>query len=411
MSIFKNIKTSYDDTFNIDAFGRLRVSELTTQFDGKQLHDALPFYYDIEEIGTGTAVHSTTNAESTLSTSASSDAVIVQTKQRFNYMTGKSALGFMTFRNFNNESSILKRVGYFNSNTTTPFNSDLDGFYLESNGILGGVDFIVAKGGTKNTIAQASWDDPFDGTGKSKIDLDLENETGNLLMWFQYEWLGVGAIEFGFVVDGAFYTAHKEDHIGLDGVYMESPNHSLRYEIRQAGAGSGTFRTICSTFNTEGAVDQIGKILSDNLGTSTVNANTVGTKYALLGITLQTAKVDTLVDILDYSVLSITTDNQLIELWLNPTVAGTFTYNAVTNSSVAVAKGDTAGNPSTNTVTGGTLVYSDYISNQQSFNIQVENAIRLGMSIAGTTDTLVLTTTPMTSNSDVTASIKWRELS
>jgi len=169
MSIFNNIKTSYDDTFNIDAFGRLRVSQLTTQFDGKQLHDALPLYYDVEEIGTGTAVHSTTNAESTLSTSASSDAVIIQTKQRFNYMTGKSALGFMTFRNFNLQTSIIKRVGYFNSNNSTPFNSDLDGFYLESNALTSTIDFVIAKGGTKNTINQSDWNmDKMDGTALQK---------------------------------------------------------------------------------------------------------------------------------------------------------------------------------------------------------------------------------------------------
>ena len=202
-----------------------------------------------------------------------------------------------------------------------------------------------------------------------------------------------------------------EDHVLLDGTYMQSPNHSLRAEIRQSGAGSGTLRYICSTFNTEGALDTIGKILSSNLGTATVNANSVGTNYALLGIRLATAKIDTLVDILDYSILATTSDNQLVQLWLNPTVAGTFTYSAVTNSSVEIAKGDTTSNPSTNTVTGGTLLYSDYINSQQSFNIQVQNAIRLGMSIAGVQDEMVLTTTPLTTNGDVTASIKWRELS
>ena len=400
----------YSDTFNIDAFGRLRVSQLTTQFDGKQLHDALPLYYDVEEIGTGAAAHSTTNAESTFTTAASSDAVVMQTKQRFNYMTGKSALGMQTFRNFNHETNIIKRVGYFTSNTATPFASDYDGFYLESDGT--NINFVISKGGTANTIAQSSWNgDKVDGTGASGVDLDLGTETGNLLLWYQYEWLGIGSISMGFVVNNIFIQCHREDHILGDGVYMQSPNQCLRAEIRQTGAGSGTLRYICSTFNIEGALDSLGKILSDNLGTSTVNANTVGTNYALLGIRLIKAKVDTLVDVIDYSILATTSDNQLVQLWLNPTVAGTFTYSAVTNSSVAIAKGDTSGNPSTNTVTGGTLLYSDYINSQQGFNIQVQNAIRLGMSIAGTLDELVLTTTPLTANSDVTASIKWRELS
>lgn len=410
MSYFEKFKVSYDDTFNIDAFGRLRVSELTTQFDGKQLHDGLPLYYDTEVIGTGAVAHSTANAESSLTTAATSDAAIMQTKQRFNYMTGKSALGMQTFRNFHHQSNVTKRIGYFNSNTTTPFNSNLDGFYLETDGT--DISFVISKNGTKNTIKQTNWNiDKVDGTGASDVDLSLGVETGNLLFWWQFEWLGVGAVTFGFVCNNNFISCHREDHVLSDGVYMQSPNHSLRAEIRQSGVGSGVFNYICSTFNTEGTINPLGKILSSNLATSTVNANSVGTNYALLGIRLNSSKVDTLVDVLDYSVLSITADNQLIQLWLNPTVAGTFTYNSVTNSSVQVAKGDTAGNPSANTVTGGTLLYSDYISSQQSFNISVQNAIRLGMAIDGTLDTIVLTTTPITSNSDVTASIKWRELS
>lgn len=410
MSYIPESLVSFGDSFNIDSFGRLRVSELNTQFDGKQLHDALPLYYDSETIGTGAIAHSTSNAESTLTTAASSDAVILQTKQRFNYMTGKSALGLMTLRNFNHETNVTKRVGYFNSNTTTPFASSYDGFYLESNGT--NINFVISKSGTANSIVQSSWNgDKMDGTGNSGIDLDLGTETGNLLFWWQFEWLGVGAVEFGFVYNGAFYTCHREDHILSDGVYMSSPNHSLRYEIRQSGAGSGTFRAICSTFSTEGSINKLGRILSDNLGINYVNANSTGSKYALLGIRLNSSKTDTLVDIIDYSILSITADNQLIEVWLNPTVAGTFTYNSVTNSSIQVAKGDTSGNPSTNTVSGGTLLYSSYIASQEAANQVVENALRLGMAIDGTLDEIVITCNPLTSNSDVTASISWRELS
>lgn len=400
------VPISFSDTFNIDSFGRLRTSELTTQFDGKQLHDALDLFYDQEQIGTGATAHSTTNAETTLTTAANLDVAIMQTKQRFNYMTGKSALGFMTFRNFNTEANVTKRVGYFNSNTTTPFNSSFDGFYLENDGT--DVNFVISKGGVKNTIVMADWTDPMDGTGVSGVDLDLGTEDGNLLFWFQFEWLGVGAVEFGFVKNGGIYTAHKVDHVMLDGVYMESPNHSLRYEIRQSGAGSGTFRAICASFNTEGSINKLGKVFSENLGTTHVNANSTSNKYALIGIQLQSTKADTLVDILDYSIITTTSDNQLVEVWLNPTVAGTFTYNAISDSSVAIAKGASGGS---NTVTGGTLLYSDYINSQQAFNIKVENAIRLGMSIDGTVDSIVISTNPLSSNSDVLASIKWRELS
>lgn len=399
----------FGDSPNLDAFGRLRVSELTTQFDGKQIHDALPLFYDSETIGAASIAHSTANAESTLSLTgldAGEEAVIFQTKQRFNYRSGKSALMLMTFRNFNNEAGVTKRAGYYNSNTSSSYDSNKDGFWIENTG--SGVQFIISKNGTANTITQANWNgDKLDGTGASGLNLNLGTEDGNLLWWANYEWLGVGAVTMGFVYNNAFYVCHREDHIGEDGVYMESPNHSLRYEIRCPGTNSGTFRAICSTFSTEGTINKLGKVLSENLGTAHVNANSTSNKYALLGMRLASSSPDALIDIIDYSVLATTSDNQLIEVWLNPNVSGTFTYNAVSNSVVEVAKGASGG---TNQVTGGTLLYSDYINNQQAFQIGVENAVRLGMKIDGTADTIVISANPLSSNSDVLASVKWREL-
>jgi hypothetical protein len=393
-------KISYDKSPNIDAFGRLRVSQVTTQFDAKQLHDALPLFIDEETIGTGATSHDTTLAENELTTASNSDAVILQTKQRFNYQSGKSQLLFWTFNGMNNETNITKRIGYFSSNTTTPFNSTLDGFWLENDGTT--LRIKVYRSGTEiDNVARSSWGDPLDGTGASGITHDFDKNT---ILVCSFEWLGVGEVQFGIVKDGVIIPFLYLDHTEIQGVYMSSPNQPMRWEMRQTGAGSGTMNVICSSVNSEGSINQLGKILSENLGTSFVNANSTGSKYALLGIRLQSAKVDTLVDLLDYSILSITNDNQLVEVWLNPTVTGTFTYNSITNSSVQIAKGAGA------TVSGGTLLFSQYVSRQSATPISIENAIRLGMAIDGTLDTIVVTTNPLSSNADVYGSITWREL-
>jgi len=384
---------------NIDAFGRLRVSQVTTQFDAKQLHDALPLFIDEETIGTGASAHSTTLAESQLTTAAASDAVILQTKQRFNYQSGKSQLLFWTFNNMDNETNVTKRVGYFSSNTTTPFDSTKDGFWLQSDGT--NMSIQISRSGTSTaSVNRSSWDDPLDGTGPSGVTHDFDNNT---ILVCSYEWLGVGEVQFGIVKDGVIVPFHYEDFTDTTSVYMSSPNQPMRWEMRQNGAGSGSLNVICSSVNSEGAINRIGKILSDNLGTAHVNANSTASKYALLGIRLQIAKIDTLVDLINFSILAITNDNQLVEVWLNPTVTGTFTYNSVTNSSVQIAKGAGA------TVSGGTLLYSKYVSAQDATPIELENALRLGMSIAGVQDEIVITTNPLTSNSDVLASMDWRE--
>ena len=243
----------------------------------------------------------------------------MQTKQRYNYSSGKSSVIYITFRNFDSETNIDKRIGYFNTSTTGAFTASRDGLFLEN--LNGVISFVIAKNGTQTKLAQADWDDSMDGTGASGIDLDLSNDGGNLILFMDYEWLGVGEVRFGFIKDGAYYLASSIDHIMLDGVYMSSPNHSIRAEIRQDGVGSGTFRLICATYNVENGDDMLGKILSENYGSNNLNANSSGTRYAVMGIRLKTANIDTLVDVLNYTFLNTTNDNILWEAYINPTIS------------------------------------------------------------------------------------------
>lgn len=405
MSYFENVNTRKQDTGDIDAFGRTRVSQISSQLDLKQLHDQLPLFYDTEVIGTGTAIHSTATAATTLSTAAASDAAIIQSKQFGNYQSGKSQQILMTFAGFDHDTNITKRIGYFTNRTaTTPFDSNKDGLWLESDGT--NFKAVVSLNGVSTSINQSNWNiDPMDGTGDSGITIDFD--LTNILL-IDFEWLGVGRVRFGFVVDGMIYYFHEflNANVGTS-VYMLSPNQPVRAEIRQTGAGSGNFDFICATIGSEGSINKLGKILSDNIGTAHINCNSTSNKYALLGIRLQSAKADTLVDLLDFSLLATTSDNQLVEVWLNPTVAGLFTYSNVSDSSVQIAKGLTTGG---NTVTGGTLLFSQYVSSQRSTSFDIENAIRLGRQIDHTVDEIVLTTNPLSSNSDVLAAISWREL-
>ena len=411
MSYVEDVNTVRQDTAESDAFGRLRTSQLNSQLDLKQLHDNLPLFYSQYISGNGTITHSEDEAHSELASLSSPAVVMLQTKQRANYSSGKSQEILMTFNDFALETNAVKRVGYFTHlDSTAGYDTDLDGLWLESDGANSVVSINVYKTGTQiESTAQASWNlDPLDGTGESGLTWDWD---GNTIFFLDFEWLGIGRIRWGVVHDGIVIYFHESNFSQAStGVYMSTPNQPIRATLRQTGAGTASFNFICSTVGSEGAINKLGKILSDNLGTSIINANSTSNVYALLGISLQSAKADTLVDLLDFSVLATTNDNQLIQIWLNPTVAGTFTYNNVTNSAVAIAKGDTGGGASTTTVTGGTLLYSQYVSSQTATPINLENAIRLGMDIDFTTDKIVLTTRPLTTNSDVTGSITWREL-
>lgn len=411
MSYFEDVNIKWQDSPNVDAFGRARVSQLTSQLDLKQLHDNLPFFYDTELIGTATSTYTEEEAESALETAASSDAVIMQSKQRSNYQSGKSHLIFQTFNSFHAQTNVTKRVGYFTHiNSASPYDTSKDGLFLESDDTTVSVN-IWQTGVETETTAQADWNiDTLDGNGESGINIDWEK---NVILCIDFEWLGLGRVRWCLVVNGAIIPFHESIHTNQTaaGVYMSSPNQPLRAEVRQSGAGAGRLNYICATVASEGSINDLGVIRSYNLGTTTIDANSISDKYALLGIRLQSGKADTLIDLIDLSVLGTTNDRYLVEIWLNPTVAGTFTYASETDSSVQIAEGDsTSGGASDTTVTGGTLLYSQYISNQTATPISLNNAIRLGMDIDFTVDEMVLTAQPFTTNLDVTGSLTWREV-
>jgi hypothetical protein len=399
----KGVPIRWQDTGNVDAFGRARVSQVTTQYDAKQLYDKLPLFVDEVSSGTATATHSTTLAQTSLATSAGGDYVVMQTKQRFNYQSGKSQLIFWTFNSMGSQAGVNKKVGYFSSSTVAPYTADLDGIFLQNDGTNLSVN-IYRTGTATAQVNQSSWDDPLDGTGASGVTHDFNNNT---ILAVDFEWLGVGRVRFYVIKDGAFIPFHSVGFTDTTSVYMSSPNKPLRWELRQNDVTAGSLNVICSSVNSEGSLNQIGKLFSSNLGTDFINANSTSTKYAILGIRLNSSNIGTMVDILTLSLLSATNDNVLWEIWLNPTVAGTFTYNTVTNSGVQVAKGTTGG---TNTVTGGTLLDSGFMVAQNSVRLSIENAIRLGMSIGGTLDEIVLTANPLSTNLDIYGSITWREL-
>src|SRR6056297_1359136 len=170
MTYIKNTNIKADDSPSIDAFGRWRVSQITTQYDQKQIHDNLPLFIDQELTNTATSSHSADNAETKLATSAIGDIAIAQTKQRFNYQSGKSQLLYWTFNNFNVETGITKKIGYFSSSTISPFDTLLDGFYLQSDSSTGEESLHVYRKGTITaTSSRSNWDDPLDGSGISKI--------------------------------------------------------------------------------------------------------------------------------------------------------------------------------------------------------------------------------------------------
>lgn len=407
-----NMKISvqeYGDTPAIDAFDRLRVSTPYTIFDSKLLHDNQPLLWDQEIGGSATSTHNANNSCNELVVTASaSDYIIDQTKQRFNYQPGKSHLILMTAHS-PQETGVTKRIGYFSTDASSPYYAPKDGIYLEVT--ENDITFNIAKNGSvTESVSQSNWNvDTLDGTGYSGITLDLD---AVFIMICDFEYLGVGRVRVGFVINGLIIYCHHFNHANdptFTSVYMKSPNLPLTYTIASDGTGGGQLDHICSTVMSEGGLEKTGVLRSIDQGTTTITATTIGTVYALLGIRLKTAYNDISVFPEAISMISTSNDSFRWSIHLNPTVAGTFTYNDITNSAVQYAVGATANTLAS--LTDGIVIASGYGSSEtKQISVGLRTALLIGSTVDGTRDTLVLAVTPLGSNATILASMTFREM-
>lgn len=395
MSYFEVAQIKTADSPSADAFGRFRVSNPSTIIDSKQLHDKQPLIWSEVVNGTATSVHSTTTNSTTMTVNANGDYVIRQTRQRANYQPGKSPLIEFTFTMGAQVANTQTKIGYFNTSTSAPYTANEDGIYFEDTGSA--YQIVLANNGSTTAIDSASWTIP-DG-----LTIDW---TKSQIGWIDYQYLGVGRVRVGINIDGQAICLHEFKNANNHaGVYMSSPNHSIRYEIRSTG-GVSSLEHICSTVISEGGEDLTGIKRSSYVNPSSpIQASSSANIYAIKGIRLKSANIDATIDILETSISSLSATNGVWMLLFNPTVAGTFTYSDETDSSVQVATGS-----STNTVTGGYLVDSGAFSSvTRSASQAITNALRLGSEIDGTMDEYVLAVKCTGTNINFIGTLSWYE--
>lgn len=405
----------FADSASNDAFGRQRVSNPVTLFDSKQLHHKGPRFWDEETSGgSETSIHSSGDASVTMTVTASSGEYVVrQTNMRFNYQPGKSQQILCTFVLGAGVENVVKRIGYFNTSTAAPYTADRDGIYLEQDGSSHYI--CQSKQGTPTRVEQASWNiDPMDGTGPSGKTIDWSKAQ---IMFMDFEWLGVGRVRVGFVIDGTIYYVHAFNNANsVTSVYMSSPNHSVRYEIRSNG-GTASMQHICSSVASDGGSQALGTMHYVSTGGTHLNADTENTLYALIGIRLKNDRFDTVVRLLNVAI-NMQTASDIVEwvLLFNPTVDGTFTYQDVDDCcGCQYALGATANDITDigHAIGGGFVdAASIFAGGNGSAQAQIENALRLGAKLDGTPDEIVLAVRPVggSTSVDVEGAFFWREL-
>lgn len=395
---------------NYDAFKRIRVAPIQTLFESKLLHDKQPIFWDEEFNLGGSSSFNATNAATSLGVPATNGAYSYrQTRQRFPYQAGKSSLIVMTGR-MDSAANTTRRVGQFNGVGTAGDN----GFYFEHDGTNLSVN--IEKNGSTTSVNQSAWNrDRLDGgaaaTNPSGITLDL---TKTLIFFFDYEWLGVGRVRFGFLIAGQPIVCHEFLNSNVSSsVYTSTPNLPLRWEISSQGS-AGELDVICSSVSQEGGSDTVAPTRACDTGVTKVDATSTGTKYAIVGYRVQTGRENAILIPNSVDVFAQTNDAFFWQLQLNPTLAGTnpVTASSLTNSSIECLRSQT-GNGNAETISAdGIVLASGYVA-QQTRNVRtdaIRPAIWPGVDLAGARDEIWITVEPLNNGLDLFASIGIREV-
>jgi hypothetical protein len=397
------LNVNLEQPANLD--GALNVAEIYNIAVYKQDKARDDLFFDTVTIGTGTAVYQATDGGVLMAVSANNDAVIRQTKQFHPYFSGSPQFAESTCVNMAAVANTVKRIGLFSTDSAaSPYTASRDGFYMESDGA--DLHFKIDKNGTNIfTKVQSLWDDPMDGTGTSGITLDASKFQALVI---EYLYLGGTDARFGFLINSKIIWAHTFHNANINAsTFVASPTQPVRYEIRSSG-GTSDLLQVCSRVGSKGNINVIPMEFSYQ-PPNFVNANTVGVIYAMCGVKLEDLRG--IIKIVNIWCYALTADRFTVEVRLNPTVAGTFTYNAQSDTSYSIALGDSTGNPSTNTVTGGTVLFSRTVTSDQAFQLSFDNKLfQLGSTIAGVSDELVLCVTPKGANLDVDGGFDVREL-
>jgi len=381
--------------FAFDAGARQRVSQITTLADLKTLNadDTLL----LENTGTGTGAYGSNKFSMSVT---SGQYYIRRSRRYYPYFSGKSQLVECTFDGFQPETNVTKRVGYFSSNAAAPYDSNKDGFWLESAG--GTVTLKCSRNGTETlSVAQAS----FNGDILSGHDW-----SGFNVIAFDYLWLGGFQLRLFVKTAAGFVLAHTFAYAGTGqaDTFTLSPNHCVRYEIRST-TGTGAFRYICSQVSTEGSINEAGKQFSVNTGTTGVNLAAIGTTYPLLAARKAAGFRDTPIKITDIAgFVSSNTDVLLVTLQLNPTLSAALTYAAVTNAGVERA----IGNGVITVTTPGRVLSTAYLTQNSILptdQLDEDFLSWLGETIGGTADQIVWCGTPITAGVTTFASIDLKQ--
>lgn len=394
----------------IDGFGRQRVAEPFTLFDAQLKYTKRENLFDELLVGGASSNYliNESSLELTVGT-ASGDRAVRESKRVFPYQPGKSLQSMFSFVMDAGQTNLVQCVGLYDNQNGL--------FFMQKNG----ENYLVIRSFTTGVavdteIHQDNWNiDKLDGTTASNVDLDV---TKAQILFLDMEWLGVGQVRVGFIIDGNYYFAHAFQHANiLDKVYMTTAVLPVRYEIINIGetVASSTLKQICCTVISEGGYTNSGPTYFVDNGTTGKTMSTSGTFYPFISIRLHSSRINSVVVLRQLNMLILSNQNVLFKLLLNAdlTISGSPVVdgNWLTHANGTVQYINHA--PATHSFTGGTELAGGWLSTDSgTAGMDSSNlfAFQLGRFLNGTSDILTVVAAPTNNNVTASALLGWAEL-
>jgi len=232
----------------IDSFGRQRNSNPTGIFDSQLTYDLQPLIFEQIITGTGaTITHDAVNRKANFNFAATptGGSVIMQSYKYHLYQPGKSQLIDMSFNFFGGTTNVTKFCGYSDGTNGVEFQND---------GTNNKFVILSSTGSGNQTALQSNWNlDKLDGTGNSKITLDITKDN---IVVIDLQALYTGRVRCGFNIGGTIVYVHEFNNANNKVTpYIALASLPVRIGMTCTGTVTTSMSFTCSSVVSEGGSD------------------------------------------------------------------------------------------------------------------------------------------------------------
>ncbi len=317
------------DGAQLDAFGRLRVSQPELLMSSTAVHDTRSDLFDQTIVGAGTVVATRTGSIALNVTTANGDAVRRRGHTLHIYRSGQAHRATLSFVLPAAKANQEVEIGFYDGPNTT-----IGGASVWGNGVLlrrqgtGPVTLRVVNLDAGPAVDQSDWNvDPMDGTGRSGITIDW---TKAQILAIDLQALYVGRVRVGFYcADGLLRIVHEFQHANTTTApYISSANLAPWYSIRNTGvvASPSTLLQICAEVSRDGGPEDLTEIVTVENPPITGSIALATTLVSCLSFRLWHAFPSAALRVAGITLLNRSNVSMGWYLLKNPTLAGALTW-------------------------------------------------------------------------------------